>query len=165
MASYDDEVGVEEVVVEAPSDGSSTLDFFLSGDPEASLTKDVEVKRLGLMFTLRSISDEAIQTCMKRSEKRQTKSEKQRGIPPERDMGRMENLIIVESVVEIKKVLPDGKFADPVTLTDEALLAKWGPRPEDVVNQWLLSGEKSQMADLITDLAGYETNAIVEAGN
>ena len=164
MASYDDEVGVEEVV-EAPLDGSSTLDFFLSGDPEAVLTKDVEVKRLGLVFTLSSITDEAIQTCMKRSEKRQSKSEKQRGIPPERDMSRMENLIIVESCTAIKKILSDGEYAEPVTLTDEALLAKWGPRPEDVVNKWLLSGEKSQLADMITDLAGYEANSVVEAGN
>jgi len=164
MASYDDEAGVEEVV-EAPTSGASTLDFFLSSDPEEALTKDVEVKRLGLVFTLRSISDEAIQMCMKRSEQRQTKAEKQRGIAPERDMGKMENLIIVEACAEIKKDLGDGKYADPVTLTDEALLAKWGPRPEDVINKWLLPGEKSQLADLVTDLAGYETNAIVEAGN
>ena len=164
MASYDDEVGVEDVV-EAPANGASTLDFFLGGDPEEALTKDFKVKRLGLVFTLRSISDEAIQTCMKRSEKRQTKAEKQRGVAPERDMGKMEALILVESVQSMKKDLGDGNFAESVTLQDEALLAKWGPRPEDVINAWLLPGEKSQLADVVTDLAGYETNAIEEAGN
>ena len=163
MASYDDEVGVEEV--EVASDGASTLDFFLGANPEEALTKDYEVKRLGLTFTMRSITDEALQTCMKRSEKRQTKMEKQRGMAPERDMGKMESLVIVEACVEIKRDLGEGKYADPVVLTDEALLAKWGPRPEDVVNQWLLPGEKSQLADLITDLAGYSANAVVEAGN
>ena len=164
MASYDDEAGVDDVV-EAPSSGASTLDFFLSSDPEEALTKDFEVKRLGLVFTLRSISDEAIQVCMKRSEKRQTKAEKQRGITPERDMNKMESLILVESIESIKKDLGNGNYADPITLQDEALLAKWGPRPEDVINKWLLSGEKSQLADIVTDLAGYETNAVVEAGN
>ena len=163
MASYDDEVGVEEV--EVASDGASTLDFFLGANPEEGLTKDYEVKRLGVPFTMRSITDEALQTCMKRSEKRQTKMEKQRGMAPERDMGKMESLVIVEACVEIKRDLGEGKYADPVVLTDEALLAKWGPRPEDVVNQWLLPGEKSQLADLITDLAGYSANAVVEAGN
>ena len=165
MASYDDEVGVEETVEELPSDGASTLDYFLGTSPEESLTRDVEIKRLGLVFTLRSITDEAIQTCMRRSEKRQTKMEKQRGLTPERDMGRMEALIIVEACVEIKKDLGDGKYAEPVELTDDKLLAKWGPRPEDVINNWLLAGEKTQMADYATDLAGYSTNSVVEAGN
>jgi len=163
MASHDEEVGVEEVVESAP--GASTLDFFLGADPEQALTKDVMVKRLGLVFTLRSISDEAIQTCMKRSEKRQTKAEKQRGVAPERDMGKMESLVLVEAVQSMKKDLGDGNYAEPVTLQDEALLSKWGPRPEDVINTWLLPGEKSQLTEVVTDLAGYETDAILEAGN
>ena len=59
----------------------------------------------------------------------------------------------------------EPEFADPISLSDAALLDKWGPRPHDVVDRWLLPGERSQLADVVTDLAGYEANAVVEAGN
>lgn len=163
---------IEEVG--APAGGASTLDFFLSSEPEADFTKDIEVKRIGLVFTMKSIEDDALRMCMKRAEKRQTKMEKQRGLSPERDGGLMESLIIVEACVGVKKRLHTKEeaeksglpeFAEPVTLGDPALLEKWGPRPHDVVDKWLLSGERSQLADAVTDLAGYEANAVVEAGN
>lgn len=167
----DEEVEVEEV----PGSGvSSTLDYFLSAEPEAKVTKDVEVKRLGLVFTLSAIEDDALKTCMKRSEKRQTKMEKQRGLAPERDAALMEALVIVESCMEIKKRLVsheqavetgETEFASPVKLTDPQLIDRWGPRPHDVIIKWLLPGERSQLADTVTDLAGYETNSVVEAGN
>jgi len=111
---------------------------------------------------------------MKRSEKRQTKMEKQRGMAPERDSALMESLVIVEACVGVKKRLlsqteaeATGKpeFAEAVQLTDTALLDRWGPRPHEVVMKWLLPGERTQLADVVTDLAGYETNAVVEAGN
>jgi hypothetical protein len=170
-----EEYDVEADVDEAPvGDVSSTLDFFLSAEPEATLTKDFEVKRIGLVFTLSAIEDEALRNCMKRSEKRQTKMEKQRGIAPERDSALMESLVIVESCIGVKKRLCSAaeaaetgapEFASSVKLTEPSLLDKWGPRPHQVVDKWLLPGERSQLADTVTDLAGYETNAVVEAGN
>ena len=154
--------------------GKSTLDFFLTSEPEADFTRDIEVKRLGLVFTVKAIEDEALKNCMKRSEKRQTKMEKQRGMAPERDSALMESLVIVEACVGVKKRLlsqteaeATGKpeFAEAVQLTDTALLDRWGPRPHEVIMKWLLPGERTQLADVVTDLAGYETNAVVEAGN
>ena len=176
MADVIDHDGYNEVeMVDSPgSTGLSTLDFFLTAEPEASVPRDVEVKRLGLIFTLHAIEDEAIRMCMKRSEKRQTKMEKQRGLTPERDTNLMEALIIVEACTGIKKRLVtteeakekgQQEFADPIALTDSRLLDKWGPRPQDVIDRWLLPGERAQLADIATDLAGYETNAVVEAGN
>lgn len=165
------EVEVDEAPV---GDASSTLDFFLTAEPEAKLTRDVEVKRLGMVFTLSAIEDEALRNCMKRSEKRQTKMEKQRGMTPERDAALMESLVIVESCIGVKKrrlsyskaqETGEAEFATPVMLSDPALLDKWGPRPHEVLDKWLLPGERSQLADTVTDLAGYETNAVVEAGN
>jgi hypothetical protein len=154
--------------------GQSTLDFFLTSEPEADFTRDIEVKRMGLVFTVKAIEDEALKNCMKRSEKRQTKMEKQRGMTPERDSALMESLVIVEACVGVKKRLrtqaeaeATGKpeFADSVMLTDSALLDRWGPRPHEVIMKWLLPGERTQLADVVTDLAGYESNAVVEAGN
>lgn len=166
-----------EVVDETPAvvePGQSTLDFFLTSEPEADFTREIEIKRLGLVFTVKAIEDEALKNCMKRAEKRQTKMEKQRGLAPERDGALMESLVIVESCVNVKKRLrthaeaeasSEPEFADPISLSDVALLDKWGPRPHDVVDRWLLPGERSQLADVVTDLAGYEANAVVEAGN
>lgn len=174
VIEHDDDSEVEMVGGPIDSVGLSTLDFFLTAEPEAKVTRDVEVKRLGLVFTLRAIEDEAIRMCMKRSEKRQTKMEKQRGLTPERDTNLMEALVIVESCIGIKKRLFSSEeaessgqpeFADPIALTDDRLLDKWGPRPQDVIDRWLLPGERAQLADIVTDLAGYETNAVVEAGN
>lgn len=167
----DDDIEIVEGTV---ASGPSTLDFFLTSEPETTVTRDVEVKRIGLVFVLSGIEDEALKVCMKRSEKRQTKMEKQRGMSPERDTGLMEALIIVESCVGVKKRLLEAddakatgkpEFAEAVKLNDPALLEKWGPRPHDVLDKWLLPGERSQLADVATDLAGYEANAVVEAGN
>jgi hypothetical protein len=173
-----DDIDVEgEVVDAAPATAegaASTLDFFLGAEPEADFTRDIEIKRLGLVFTVKAIEDEALKNCMRRSEKRQTKMEKQRGMTPERDSALMESLVIVEACVGVKKRLRSKdeatetgqpEFAAPVQLGDPALLDKWGPRPHEVINKWLLPGERSQLADVVTDLAGYESNAVVEAGN
>jgi hypothetical protein len=176
MKNHIDEVE-GEVVDEAPvvvGSGQSTLDFFLTSEPEADATREIEIKRLGLVFTVKAIEDEALKNCMKRAEKRQTKMEKQRGVAPERDAALMESLVIVEACVNVKKRLQSKaeaeannkpEFADSVSLSDVALLDRWGPRPHNVVDRWLLPGERSQLADVVTDLAGYESNAVVEAGN
>lgn len=153
---------------------NATLDFFLSADAEAEQLQTLELKRLGVVFTIHDINDEQLNRCIKRAEARQTKQDKARGVAPERDRTKMENLIIVEGTKYIQKRLRSveeaaetgqPEFADKLELRDERLLAKNGPRPEDFLSKWLLPGERTQLADLITDLSGYESGAVVAAGN
>jgi hypothetical protein len=161
-----------EAKVEGLEDSPSTLDFFLSAQPDLDITRTVEVRRIGLAFKLRGISDEAMQTCMKRAEKRQTKMEKARGIAPERDSAMLEKLIIVEATVSICHRLCDAEvakeqgkreWAAPLSLRDSKLLTVHGPRPEDFLERWLLPGERTQLADVVTDLTGFDMNALVDA--
>lgn len=175
LAGFDHEdTFVEEDEKSEIVNANPTLDFFLSANPDEETTEQFEVKRLGVRFTVRNINDEELERCLKRSESRQTKQDKARGIQPERDRVKMEVLVITEATKHIEhrllsaeeaKATGQDEFGPILDIRDERLLTRWGPRPEDFIKKWLNSGERTQLADLITDLAGFESGAVVNAGN
>jgi hypothetical protein len=129
----------------------SALETMLSSTPQDAPQEKFVVKRLKFTVTLQGISERAIDTVGRRSERAPTKSERARGIfANQRDASRFNLLLVAEGMV------------DP-ELTNPQLLAKYGPRPEDVVKTWFLPGEIVQMADTVMDLSGYGEEAVVRA--
>lgn len=164
--------------------GNATLDFFLGQTPDRKVFADREIKRIGLLFRLEALDEAAFKRNMKRSEKKQTKQEKLRGMAPERDGAQLEKLMIVDSCLFIaKRIMSDEEaekqgrtrvipnelgdeveviwpYGDELSLRDETLLSKWGPRPEDFLTNWLYPGERTALADLVTDLSGFGVDVL-----
>lgn len=165
MAGVRDEEGDESA--------NATLDYFLGNEPDLQVFNDVEIKRNGMLFRLVALDDDQIKNCRDRSKERQSRQEKQRGMPAETDEARMRTLLVVEATVEIRRRLRSkeeaeqtGKpeFGPAMSIRDPKLLNKYR-RPEDFLRAWTLPGERQQMATAVLDYSGWDENAIEAAKN
>lgn len=149
--AYEDEAADPNAPM-TDDEARSALDVMLSSAPQEMPTEKTVISRLKLTVTLRGVTERQIDAIGKRSERQPTKSERARGIFSTQRDGAKFNLLLVAEGLE-----------DP-DLTNRELLARFGPRPEDVVKQWFLPGEIVQMADVVMDLSGYSEEAVTRAG-
>jgi hypothetical protein len=132
-------------------EAQSALEAMLSSTPQAAPTESYKIKRLGFAVMLQGISERQIDLIGRRSERSPSKTERGRGVfGQQRDINKFNLLLVTEGMLD-----PD--------LTNRDLMAKFGPRPEDVVRQWFLPGEIIQLADLVMDLSGYSDEAVKKA--
>jgi hypothetical protein len=134
-----------------PHEAQSALDAMLTSEPQQAPSERYILKRLGFTVTLTGISEREIDQIGRRSERQPSRSEKARGlVTAQRDIAKFNLLLVASGMTD-----PDLSHAE--------LRAKYGQRPEDIVQAWFLPGEIVQMADMVMDLSGYSDEAVVRA--
>jgi hypothetical protein len=141
-----------------PAEAAASLDLMLSAEdvppPPTEVFEMAELAaRLGAeSFTveLRALSEPELEAIGRRSERRPTAEERERGVLRPRDMSIMWATTVSEAMVT-----PD--------LTNSSLLQKYGPTPRHVVQRWFLPGEIQKLAEAVTDLTGWSEGSVARA--
>lgn len=108
-------------------------------DTELTPEKDVPMRRFGVDFRIKALSD---------VEMRQARDQATFGKTIDED--KLSSIVIAKACLS-----PDW--------SDKALIAKFGPTPVDVVEKRLLPGEKAKLKDEIAILSGYGDDTDVDA--
>jgi vacuolar-type H+-ATPase subunit I/STV1 len=130
----------------------------LSTQPPPLPTEIVEMKalaeRMGIErfdVQIRGLNDSELEQISERATKEPTKAQRKmgmsRGAP---DFTRQKRLIVATAMM-----VPN--------LKNPELLDKYGPRDEDVVQKWFLSGEIDQLSEAVNDMSGYGAGAVERA--
>jgi hypothetical protein len=118
-------------------------DDFIIRRPDGSLTAKIR---------LRGIPEDEMDLLAARCWRTPTDQEKKAGV----------TATLVRDMSRLKRLTTGAGMIQPL-VTDSRLLAKYGPRPEDVVTNWLLTGEIDKISDAVNDLSGWSEDALTKA--
>ena len=150
--------GLPESGDPTPKQANDALASMLSSEPPPLPTESFDMKdlaeRMGLAefkVTLRGLNDPELERIGNQSSKPPTKDQRKMGITTGApDMPRMKRLIVAAGMVS-------------PALGNPALLTKYGPHPEHVVQRWFLTGEIDNLSEKINELSGYSAGAVERA--
>lgn len=147
--------GLPEVGAPSARQANDALASMLATEPPPLPTEVVEMKdlaeRMGIeqfSVQIRGLNDKELEQVSERATKPPTKAQRKMGMTSGApDQSRMKRLIVEKAMIS-----PD--------LTNAALLEKYGPTGEHVIQRWFLSGEIDQLCEAVNDLSGFGAGAV-----